>query len=1109
MQAFTLFQFTPGRLVLSLFSLLLIPAALAPAASAQERVQVYEKAITIPTYATGEAEVNPVFYTGRAYQGAQGRVYPYPMHDRLTDDLVEKTYTGLFLENEYIRICVLPELGGKLYMMQDKTNDYEVIYHNEVVKPAFIGMLGAWTSGGVEWNIPHHHRATSDLPVDYLLKENADGSKTIWIGETERRNRTHWVVAMTLRPGRSVLEAEMRLYNRTPLSNSLLMWANTAVHANADYQVVFPPSTQYATYHSKTQFSQWPISHQRYLGVDYTEGVDVSWWKNHPEGVSFFAWNYQDDFVAGYDHGQEAGLAIVADHNVAPGKKLWNWGTGPHAKLWYDLLTDTNGPYLEIMAGAYSDNQPDYSWADPFVRKSATLNFFPLRGLGAVENANLDAAISLDALQGGRVRVGLNTTERQAGAVLTLLDGDRVVHEQIIDVDPAHPFEADIALPTGVSPEGVRVVVRTAAGEALIAYEPVRREDQPMPDAVKPPPPPAAVESIEELYLAGLRLDQFHNPGYSPYPYFEEALRRDPGYAPANTHLGLLYLKRGMLQEAEDHLRRAVERVTQRHTRAEDTKPLYYLGLTKLEQGQLDEAYDLLSRAAWDHAWYAPAHTLLARIDARRGDYERALGHLGEALSANTRNLAALHLKAALLRHAGRTDEARAIAEGLVAEDPLYFPGRYEMALLGGDLAALLPLMRGEVQNYAELATDYGNAGLYDDAREVLSLAASESEMSGDPTLYYLRGYYAALQGEQLAAAADWKRAASLPTEYVFPFRFETARALRAALAADPKDARAHLYLGNLYYDHQPETAIAEWEQAASLDPALAAAHRNLAFGYAYARNDADRALASMERALALRQDDPRYYYEADLYAEWAAEQPAKRLSRIERHEKAILQHDAALARETGLLVQAGRYDQAITRMETQHFRRAEGAEGIHDLWVDAHLLRGQKTLEGGQARAALRDFQAALEYPKNLEVAVGRREGEANYYVGLAQQALGNQGEARAAFEKAAGADDLPQAGRYLQGRALQKLGRDEEARRIYDELVAAGQRSLERGDAPDFFAKFGGEGFEAGRRANAYYLMGLGYLGRGDESAASDAFSEAVRLHPAHIGATVQAQQ
>ncbi len=121
-------------------------------------------------------------------------------------------------------------------------------------------MLGAWISGGVEWNIPHHHRATSFLPVDWAVSENPDGGKTIWVGETELRHRMRWLVGLTLRPGCSALEVSYRIFNGTPFAHSILCWANAAVHANTDYQIIFPPGTRLATFHGKNEFSRWPVS---------------------------------------------------------------------------------------------------------------------------------------------------------------------------------------------------------------------------------------------------------------------------------------------------------------------------------------------------------------------------------------------------------------------------------------------------------------------------------------------------------------------------------------------------------------------------------------------------------------------------------------------------------------------------------------------------------------------------------------------------------------------------------------------------------------------------------------------------------------------------------
>ncbi|UCF44230.1 MAG: DUF5107 domain-containing protein, partial [Planctomycetota bacterium] len=288
-----------------IFLVTLVFAGFATAGVSKESsVRIWQEPRVIPTYLIGEPDTNPRFYTGRTYQGAQGRVYPYPMLDVLTDNRQDKTYNAVYLENEYLKISVLPEIGGRLFSALDKTNNYDFIYHQHVVKPALIGMLGAWISGGIEWNFPHHHRPSVYMPIDYVLEEHPDGSSTIWVGEIEIRHRMKWIVGLTLHPGKSYIEATIRPFNRTPFVHTFLCFANVGIHANEEYQVIFPPSTQFATYHTKNQFARWPISQEVFNRIDYTRGVDVSWWKNHPEWTSMFAWNYEDDFFGGYDHGK-------------------------------------------------------------------------------------------------------------------------------------------------------------------------------------------------------------------------------------------------------------------------------------------------------------------------------------------------------------------------------------------------------------------------------------------------------------------------------------------------------------------------------------------------------------------------------------------------------------------------------------------------------------------------------------------------------------------------------------------------------------------------------------------------------------------------------------
>lgn len=1087
--------------------------------AAGQSVRAYETEITMPTYEVEKPDPNPVFYTGKAYQGAQKRIYPYALDNNLTDSLAQKNHKALFLENEHIKLGVLPERGGKLFMARDKSSGYDFVYHNQVIKPALIGMLGAWTSGGIEWNIPHHHRATAESPIDYAFEEHSDGSKTIWIGETERRHRSRWIVGITLRPGASTFEADLRYYNTTSLQHSILMWANTAVHANENYQVVFPPSTDVATFHAKNEFTEWPVSRQMYQGVDYTEGVDISWWKSHPDGTSFFAWDAEEEFVAGYDHGRDAGLAVVANRHVVPGKKLWNWGTGEHAQMWYDLLTEEDGPYLEIMTGAYSDNQPDYSWSDPFVRKRAQMYFYPLRETGAIEKANKQAAVSLDSVGAERVRIAVNTTTSHDDAEVRLMEGERVLHQETVRVGPSRPFSAEISTSSPTRMEDLKVEVRTAEAQPLISYQPPNEEPpKELPEPVDPPPPPEEVKTVEQLYLIGLRLDQFHSPTLRPELYFEEALRRDPGHSQVNTHLGLLALKSMELKKAEKRLRTATARVTDRYTRPHNSQPLYYLGVALMRQGRYDEAYSQLYDASWDKAWYGAAHTLMAEISARRHEYSQALDHANQALDTGEHNVEAGFIKAVALRKINRRAEAEEVVDRVLEEDPLFWPARYEKAVLNSEAGevALYPheesRMREEAQNYLDVALAYGKAGAYETARSVLNHAAQSEDptLSTYPMIHYFRGYYASRSGDDGEAVQAYQNAAQMPTDYAFPYRYEAVRALNDAISAHSSDARAHLYLGNLYYDTQPKRAIEAWEKARTLDPQLALVHRNLAFGYAYTRQSYQRAVESMERALKHAPEDSRYYYEADRYAEWAGQAPTERLERLLENHDVVKRDDGALAREVALLTLTGAYDHAISILSSHHFRRAEGAEGIHDLWVDTHLLRGQEALTKGDPQAALEDFKEALKYPENLEVATSDREGKVHYFIGQALDASGKEKRANEHYERAANPEErLSTPLRYYQALALDELGREKESDQILNEMIAEGRERLNDEDSNNFFAKFGGNQFEAGQRAQAHYVMGLGYAGLDKRDEAQAAFEQALQLDPSHRGAATQIDQ
>ena len=1103
-------------------------------------VRVWEEKAVIPTYLIGEPDPNPQFYFGGNSQGAQHRIYPYPAYDNLTTEKKDKTYTMVYLENEYVKIGILPELGGKIFTAVDKTNGYDFIYNQHVIKPALISLLGAWISGGIEWDLPHHHRATSFLPMQYKVEDNADGSKTVWIGELELRDRMEWTVGVTLHPGKSILQASFRMMNRTPVPTSMLSFSNVAVHVNDSYQVIYPPSTQFVTYHGKRDFTTWPIATTKFNGVDFTAGVDVSWYKNHARANSMFAWNYRDDFFAGYDHGKNAGIMSIADHNVAPGKKFWTWGNGPSGLAEDHLLTDSDGPYIELMVGAYSDNQPDYSWLQPYETRQWNQYWYPFRDIDGVKNANLDAAVNLE-VKDGTATVGFYSTQARPAATVTLKLKDQVLMKETVAISPGHSFVKQVRLPAGADEHDLRAAI-SADGRELVAYSPIRLEKETMPSPVVEPPPPAEIKTTEELYLTGLRMEQFHAPGNAdPNAYWQEALRRDPGDIRVNTVLGIDAIKAGRFADAERLLRKALERDTASYTSPKDGEPIYYLGLALKSQGKLDEAYAELYKSTWSAAWRSPGSFALAEIDAAKGDFNAALTADEDSLEANANNIRALALKAALLRHTGRTSEALAVVAAINKIDPLDVHGMAEQWLAtksAASAAALVKTVNEFPATALEVAADDMNAGLWQDGTalltQIVDTAPDKAKVS--PLVYYYLAYFAG-QMQQNDKAREYDRLAEKASpDYVFPFQMEMIAVLNDAMRVDPKDSRAPYYLGNLLYDWQPQQAQALWEKSASLGADFPVVYRNLAMVYTHQGNQREKALAALEKG-AQCGGNAMVLNDLDKLYEENGVSPAKRLALMETHQ-GVVNRDDVIAREINLEIFAGKPDAAIQLLRSRFFRAWEGGGSfsLGDSWIDANLERGAQQMTAKQYALALADYQAALQVPVTLQEATGDvsgRRGEIEYWIGNAYQAMGDLAKAHNSWSEAssAPASDVAANGRkggvytghfsngsigglaagvrveqaapYYQALALEKLGQDDRAKAIFAQLVETGNKAL--GSGPEMKAPGQSVATAAQRAevADAHYLVGLGQLGLNHSDQARQEFSLALEASPDHYAA------
>ena len=1080
---------------------------------ASHRAFIREEQVVIPTYGCGKPDRNPMFLEKRVYQGSSGKVYPLPVIDRIEDTKEDKTYRAVFLENDYLSVMVLPELGGRIQRALDRTNGYDFVYYNEVIKPALVGLTGPWISGGIEFNWPQHHRPTTFSPTDWQLLENPDGSVAVEMSEVDQMYGTKGKMTFILRPDRAYIEIRGQLYNRTPLPQTFLWWANPAVSVNDNTQSVFPPDVSAVFDHGKRDVSKFPIATGVYYKHDYGAGVDISRYKNIPVPTSYMCAHSDYNFVGGYDYGAEAGILHVADHHVSPGKKQWTWGNGDFGRAWDRNLTDENGPYIELMTGMYCDNQPDFTWLKPFEEKTFTQYFMPYKAAGYVKNATTDAVVNLE-VENGKARIVVYTTGVFENARVTLTAGERTVYEKTVTLSPVDILEDSAE--TDAEQTELYLAVTAVDGRLLADYRPRKETIERIPDPAAPAKLPEEIRTNEELYLTGLHIEQYRHATYLPDPYYLEALKRDPGDIRANNAYGTLLLRRGLFAESEKYFRAAISRMTERNPNPYDSEAYLNLGLSLLYQERDDEAYDAFYKATWTAAQQETGYYFLAALDCRRGEYAQALEKIEHSLVRNGHNLKARALKGMILDSLGREEEAEAwFAENRKVDD-----FDYVSRLESGDVEATLALMGNRVSSYIECALDYAEAGYYEDALFVLDSCPAPS-----PMVHYHAARFAALNGDPERTWESLAEAAKADPLYCFPNRLEDIAALRFAAENNRRDSRAPYYLGCLWYDRrQYGEAIACWERSAELDPGFPTVWRNLSLAYYNKRNDPDKALECMEKAYALDESDARVLLELDQLYRKLRRSVKERFAFLDAHRETAFRRDDLCVEYCTLLNLQGRYEEALELVSGRRFHPWEGGEGKVTTQYAVSLKQlARKALSSGDSRKAKELLERALIFPHNLGEGKleGAKDNDIYYMLGLAERALGMEEAAREHLERASVGTEEPAGMMYYndqpadmilyQGLAHRALGREEKAASRFHKLVSYGEKHYYDKVKIDYFAvslpdlQLFDEDLTVRNRAHCEYLIALGSYGLGDDARAKESYDAVLRIDPAHQGAVI----
>ncbi|HUX71262.1 MAG TPA: DUF5107 domain-containing protein [Cellulomonadaceae bacterium] len=976
-------------------------------------VAAWREPLTIDTYLPDAPDRYPAFLETRVYQGSSGRVYPLPFHERISQVKKPHVWDAIHLENPWVRLVVLPELGGRIHVGLDKTNGYDFFYRNNVIKPALVGLAGPWISGGVEFNWPQHHRPATFLPTDSFIEHEPDGSITAWCSDHDPFARMKGMHGVRLRPDSSVVELRVRLFNRTDDVQTFLWWANVAARTGDHYQSFFPTDVHVVADHARRAVTTFPRADRPYYGVDYAarasaENPDadrLDWYRNLIVPTSYMCLGSEDDFFGGYDHERRAGFVHWADHRVAPGKKQWTWGNSPFGWAWDANLTDGDGPYVELMAGVYTDNQPDFSFLAPGETKTFSQYWYPIQQIGAVHQATRDVAVRTDVNPvetTTTVRVAVAVTAVRPGLDIAIIDtAGKPLWSRTVDADPATPLVDHAVLEGHHEPADLTILV-THDGIELLRWRHRTEPASPtVPDPATEPPAPPAIATVEELYLTGLHLEQYRHATRSPEPYWREALARDPHDVRTNTALAARLIRAARYDEAEPLLRSAIDRQTRRNPNPYDGEARYRLGQVLARTARPDEAYDAFAKAAWNAPWRTPAHLAMARLDASRGRDSQALRHARAVLDHDGQHLQARDMTVHLLRRLGHHDEATALLAQTLALDPL---DRWARDLAGDHSYTDGPTGIDIALEYASLAdTDAALRIL----RSVADIATTPGQVAVGPLALYHCADLERRRGDLDAAARTAEAARSTDATNCLASRLEDADMLARTCAAEPDDARAHALLGHwLYFQRRYDDAIAAWEHATRIDTSDPVVWRNLAVAAYNVHGDANRAAQLYDRALEVSGTDPRLVYESDQLAKRAGVPVEQRLARLHGIPEIVRRRDDLAIELANLLTASGRAPEALEILHGRHFQPWEGGEGqVLSAWDEACLAMARTALADNHPTDAVEHIQAALHPPTTLGEGRHPLANCAHLLLALgdAHAAVGNGDAARDAWSTAA----------------------------------------------------------------------------------------------------------
>ena len=959
----------------------------------QAQVRVWEGTLTLPTYEEGMPDPNPPFnqFTNNKFN------YPYVLRENLTSRRDNHDWRAIYLENEYLKCSVLPDIGGHLYTCIDKISGQSMFYANTSIKKAAVGYRGAWAAFGIEFNFPVSHNWASMSPVDFAFHKNADGSASVIVGNVDRVYGMEWTVELILRPKSTLLEERVTLSNRSDVRHRFYWWNNAAARVSDDSQIVYP--MRFAASHGFTHVVRWPFDE---------DGHDLSVIRNHVHGaVSLFAYGSREEFMGVWHPATKTGTVHFAQYEDLPAKKIWSWGVDEEGMDWRKALSDDNSGYIEIQAGLFR-NQETYAFLSPRQSIHFSEYWMPVREIDGISRANLSGVLSL-VRRGSALIVGFNANREFPKATVSILNGSSRLFSEKVDLVPERAWNH--SLPLVDSQAKHTVEIRDAQGAVLIRQTEGEYDWTPESEIQVGPQPGYRVpdpdqRTCDDWIQLGKDLE-LNGKNLQALDTYQETLRRFPGSFGVLKAAGRLTASLLRFDEAK----RFLEQVQARDT--SDPEISYYLGIAYDGLGETRKAQTSFEDAQRFASYRSAAALRLGEMLARGGDLDQAERHLTEAVRAAPEDARAIEELVAVKAASGRVEEGKALARQGIARFPLSY-------LLSEELGdPNLKQLANDSIRVLNLASQYMRLGLYQRALTVLSRDYPSPRLdqtepgalspASHPMIAYFRGYCRERLGQ--SGVSDYQIASKLSTSYVLPSTAEELTVLNAVVRTSPEDATAQYLLGTLHFSRGlTDSALESWLLSRKSNPQIPVLDASLGLALLHEKHDPEQALSAFQDGLRSDATNVTVYLGADQALSLLSKPASERVQVLEKYPN-LADATSSLIFELILnLAEAGDFQRAESLFHNRFFPREEGGTNVRQVWIEVELQKMLAWAKDGHCADAL-DLAGHLGAPvpdlpfthDGLESIL--QSARTNYQLGMAYATCAKPEEAAKKFQLASAA--------------------------------------------------------------------------------------------------------